>query len=44
MDGSDLSLMLGSWGSSMTGADINDDGTVDGRDLTLLLGAWGACP
>lgn len=45
VDGNDLSLILGSWGSC-TGcaADINDDGQVDGNDLSIVLGAWGVCP
>ena len=44
VDGSDLSFILGSWGTAMQGADINGDGTVDGTDLAILLGAWGVCP
>jgi hypothetical protein len=42
VDGADLGLMLGAWGTSDP-ADINGDTTVDGADLGLLLGAWGDC-
>jgi len=40
VDGADLGLLLGQWGSDGP-ADLNDDGVVDGADLGLLLGAWG---
>lgn len=40
VDGADLGLLLGQWGTSDPAADINNDGTVDGADLGLLLGAW----
>ena len=43
VDGADLGLMLGAWGTGDPDADVNDDGNVDGADLGLLLGAWGAC-
>lgn len=42
VDGTDLGLLLGSWGSS-SAADLDLSGTVDGTDLGLLLGAWGPC-
>ncbi|MFO0962549.1 MAG: S8 family serine peptidase [Phycisphaerales bacterium] len=45
VDGADLGLMLGMWGScaNVAGcvADLNHDGVVDGADLGLLLGSWG---
>ncbi len=42
---SDLSVLLGSWGSSgANGTDLNGDGTVSSGDLAILLGAWGDCP
>lgn len=41
INGSDLGLLLGAWGTSNQQADINHDGTVNGSDLGLLLGAWG---
>lgn len=40
VDGADLGLLLGAWGSADSAADLNDDGAVDGADLGLLLGAW----
>jgi len=41
VDGSDLAIVLGSWGPC-TGciADMNHDGVVDGSDLTIVLGGW----
>jgi len=44
VNGADLGLLLGAWGTANPVADINGDGTVNGADLGLLLGAWGACP
>ena len=43
VDGADMGLMLGSWGTSDPGADLDGDGDVDGADLGLLLGSWGLC-
>jgi hypothetical protein len=43
VNGADLGLMLGAWGTSDPDADVNDDGLVNGADLGLLLGAWGDC-
>ena len=40
VDGYDLGRLMGSWGTSATGADINGDGAVDGSDLAILLAAW----
>ena len=40
VDGYDLGRLMGSWGTTATGADINGDGTVDGSDLAILLAAW----
>lgn len=40
VDGADLGLLLGSWGSSDSWADLDANGTVDGGDLGMLLGAW----
>lgn len=39
VDGADLGILLGAWGSRGPG-DLNDDGTVDGADLGILLGNW----
>jgi len=41
VDGSDLGMLLGAWGSAGGAADLNGDGVVDGADLGTLLGAWG---
>jgi hypothetical protein len=39
--GSDLGLMLASWGpGSNLPADLNGDGVVNGSDMGTLLGAW----
>ncbi|MFO0875011.1 MAG: M12 family metallo-peptidase [Phycisphaerales bacterium] len=40
VDGADLGLLLGAWGTNNALADLNGDGTVDGADLGLLLGDW----
>lgn len=42
VDGTDLGILLGSWGPCTCDADINHDGTVDGTDIGLLLGSWTA--
>ena len=39
VNGADLGLMLGAWGTAGPG-DLNGDGIVNGADLGLLLGAW----
>lgn len=39
VDGADLGMLLGGWGSSGPG-DLNGDGVVDGADLGSLLGNW----
>ena len=41
VDGGDLGLLLGAWGTSDCAADLNGDGIVDGADLGDLLGQWG---
>jgi hypothetical protein len=43
VDGADLGLLLGGWGTAGVG-DLDGNGDVDGGDLGLLLAAWGACP
>lgn len=41
VDGTDLAILLGAWGSCAgCTADINDDGVVDGSDLAIVLGGW----
>lgn len=44
VNGIDLAVILGSWGSCGGAdcvADVNDDSMVDGVDLAIVLGAWG---
>ena len=41
VDGLDLSVLLGAWGTDNPLADIIRDGQVDGADLSALLGNWG---
>lgn len=43
VDGSDLSLILGFWGSASVLHDLDENGIVDGADLAIVLGEWGAC-
>jgi hypothetical protein len=43
VNGTDLGMLLGSWGSSDATADLDADGIVDGADLGILLGSWGIC-
>ena len=40
--GSDLTILLGAWGSNDPAADLTGDGIVGGADLTVLLGCWGS--
>ncbi|MFO0874153.1 MAG: right-handed parallel beta-helix repeat-containing protein [Phycisphaerales bacterium] len=40
IDGADLGILLGAWGSDDDDADVDGDGIVGGGDLGLLLGAW----
>jgi hypothetical protein len=41
VDGADLGLMLGAWGTCPDcAADLDADGQVDGTDLGILLGSW----
>ncbi|MGA1346702.1 MAG: dockerin type I domain-containing protein, partial [Ilumatobacteraceae bacterium] len=44
VDGNDLGILLGAWGTAAPAADLDDNGIVNGDDLGILLGAWGACP
>ena len=41
VNGADLSVLLGAWGSTLSAADLDGDGVVGASDLALLLGAWG---
>lgn len=40
VDGGDLALLLGAWGTSDPAADLDGNGTVSASDLTVLLSAW----
>lgn len=40
VEGADLALLLGAWGTAGGPADLDDDGTVGGSDLAVLLGNW----
>jgi hypothetical protein len=42
VDGADLGILLGAWGTDNSTADLNDDGNVDGADLGIMLGEWGS--
>ena len=44
VNGSDLSLILGFWGSASGLHDLDENGIVDGADLAIVLGEWGSCP
>lgn len=43
VNGFDLALLLGAWGSDDDAADLDSNGIVNGFDLALLLAAWGQC-
>ena len=43
VDGPDLALILGFWGSDNATYDLDGNGLVDGADLTIVLAAWGEC-
>ncbi len=40
VNGADLAMFLGEWGSYSQEADLNGDCQVDGADLAVLLGGW----
>jgi len=41
INGADLTILLGAWGSGDPLVDLDGSGVVDGADLTILLGCWG---
>jgi len=41
VNGADLTILLGAWGSSNAAYDLDGSGTVSGGDLAILLGSWG---
>jgi hypothetical protein len=40
VNGLDLAILLGWWGTDFSLPDLNQDGIVNGADLTILLSAW----
>lgn len=40
VNGFDLAIVLGFWGTSDPKADLNGDGVVNGADLAIVLGYW----
>lgn len=40
VNGGDLTILLGEWGTSDASADLDDDGVVAGGDIAVLLGLW----
>ena len=40
VNGADLGIMLGAWGTDDPEVDLNGDGIVDGADLGIELGLW----
>lgn len=43
VDGGDLGLLLGAWGTVNVEVDLTGNGFVDGADLGVLLSYWGPC-
>lgn len=46
VDGNDLGMFLGAWGTTCScacAADLDENGAVDGGDLGVMLGSWGPC-
>ena len=44
VNGEDVGLLLGFWGTSEPIADLDGNGTVGGGDVGLILGGFGLCP
>jgi hypothetical protein len=42
VDGADLAILLGAWGTAGPLGDLDESGAVDGADLAILLGGWSA--
>jgi hypothetical protein len=40
VDGADIAILLGAWGTADPVADLTGDGNVDGADLAIVLGNW----
>ncbi|MDG2029933.1 MAG: GC-type dockerin domain-anchored protein [Phycisphaerales bacterium] len=43
VNGSDISMVIASWGSSDPTADLDGDGIVNATDLVFILGNWQGC-
>ena len=43
VDGLDLAILLGAWGSKDRYVDMDESGKVDATDLTIFMGDWGPC-
>ncbi len=43
VNGTDLGVLVGDWGTASATSDLDGDGTVSGIDLGMLLGSWGVC-
>ncbi|HMN95055.1 MAG TPA: hypothetical protein PKC43_00040 [Phycisphaerales bacterium] len=43
VNGADLGVLLGAFGSAGGCADLDGSGVVNGADLGILLGSWGPC-
>lgn len=44
VDGADLAVFLGAWGTNQCPYDVDHNGNINGADLAVFLGAWGNCP
>jgi hypothetical protein len=44
VDGIDLAMLLGAWGSTESKFDLLGTEVVDGSDLAEFLNDWGSCP
>lgn len=41
---SDLSILLGAWGTFNAACDLSGDGNVGSEDIAMMLGVWGPAP
>ena len=41
VDGSDLAILMSSWGDGKMLADLNVDGKIDSSDMAMILNSWG---
>lgn len=40
VNGGDIAMVLGAWGTNDAAADLNDDGVVAGADISIVLSNW----